>query len=163
MKRFTHRILLIAALQPVLAYAQALVLSPLGYGEVRFGTKLSEVETKLKQLAEPRTRELGCDFVKFNRYPGIQFMVEEGVVTRADAESTIPNSVGVSVGMTLSAVKSLHPSVQIEPHKYDDEGHYLVLLTSDGRYAFVFEEGEGKVTDVRAGTRPSVEYVEGCL
>jgi hypothetical protein len=33
----------------------------------------------------------------------------------------------------------------------------------DGKRAILFEESDGKVTDVRAGVEPSVEYVEGYL
>jgi hypothetical protein len=62
----------------------------------------------------------------------------------------------------MASVKKRFPHVRIDPHKYDEEGHYLVLLTPDGKAALLFEEGGGMVTDVRAGLEPSVEYVEGC-
>ena len=65
--------------------------------------------------------------------------------------------------MTLDKVRAMHPSVKIEPHKYDENGHYLILEANDGRAAIVLEEGGGKVTDIRAGLKPSVEYVERCL
>ena len=90
-------------------------------------------------------------------------MVEDGVVTRADAEIGIKNSAGVEIGMTISQVKSLHPNIRIKQHKYDEKGHYLVLPTEDNRAAILFEEGHGKITNFRAGLQPSVEYVEGCL
>jgi hypothetical protein len=90
-------------------------------------------------------------------------MVENGVVTRGDAKAAVRNSARVSVGMSLARVKALHPKIRIEPHKYDDEGHYLILDSSDGSSAILFEEGGGKVTDIRAGKKPSVKYVEGCL
>jgi hypothetical protein len=60
-------------------------------------------------------------------------------------------------------VKALHPKIRIEPHKYEDEGHYLILDSSDGNSAILFEEVDDRVTDIRAGKKPSVEYVEGCL
>lgn len=139
------------------------VLSPLGYGEVRFGDELAQVEEKLGQAAFPKSREWGCDFVSFKKYPRIRFMVEEGVVTRADAETGVKNSAGVTVGMSFRRVKSRHPTIEVAPHKYDDRGHYLVLPAEDGRAALLFEESSGQITAVRAGVRPSVEYVEGCL
>jgi hypothetical protein len=117
----------------------------------------------LNETALPTERESGCDFVKFKKYPQIRFMVEDGVVTRGDAKAGVRNSARVSVGMSLARVKALHLRIRIEPHKYDDEGHYLILDTSDGNSAILFEEGSGKVTDIRAGKKPSVEYVEGCL
>ena len=90
-------------------------------------------------------------------------MVEDGIVTRADVASNIPNSSGVRIGMRLSEVKRRFPNVNVEPHKYDKHGHYLSLPTADGKAALLFEEGEGRVTDVRAGLFPSVAYVERCL
>jgi hypothetical protein len=48
------------------------------------------------------------------------------------------------------------------PHKYEPQSHYLVLPSTDGMSALVFEESGGLITKVRAGVEPSVEYVEGC-
>ena len=56
----------------------------------------------------------------------------------------------------------MHPKVEVRPHKYDDSGHYLILDATGGREALVFEESDGKVTAIRAGLKPAVEYVEGC-
>jgi hypothetical protein len=155
--------LLLLSLLPGTAAAGPNVLSLGGYGKVRFGTTLAVAEAELKEQAEPKAREPACDFVRFKKYPGIRFMVEDGVVTRADAAKRIANSAGVREGMPLARVLAMHPNIEIEPHKYDDAGHYLILRSPDKRSAFVFEEGGGKITDVRAGIQPSVEYVEGCL
>ncbi len=143
--------------------ANAEILSPQGYGQVKFGTKIGVVEKQLKQASSPKKREFDCDFVKFKKYPGLVFMVEAGIITRADAGKTIKNSAGVAVGSTLKQVKRTHPNIHVEPHKYDENGHYLVLSTEDNRSALVFEESDGKVTKIRAGIKPSVENVEGCL
>jgi hypothetical protein len=145
------------------AVAGGPVLSPLGYGSIKFGAKLSEVEAALDEQATPINREPGCDFVRFKRYSGISFMVENGVVTRADATPGIFNSARVTVGTSLKQVKKMHPDIQIEPHHYDEVGHYLTLTMRDKKAALVFEESAGKVTDIRAGLLPSVQYVEGCL
>ncbi len=146
----------------VLAIAETPVLSPFGYGLITFGQPLKVVEANLNEKALPRKRQAGCDFVKFKRYPQIRFMVEDGVITRGDARDAVRNSARVSVGTSLAKVKALHPGVRVEPHKYDDDGHYLILDSADARSAILFEVGDGKVTDIRAGRKPSVEYVEGC-
>lgn len=141
-----------------------LVLTDESYGIVRFGSKLMEAEKKLGEKAERQTGEHGCDFVTFKKYPGLKFMVEKGIVTRADVtDSSIPNMCGIKIGTTLDEVKRRYPKVIIEPHQYDPTGHYLIFKSKDGKRAIVFEEGDGKITDVRAGAEPSVEYVEGCL
>ena len=143
--------------------ATAQILSARGYGDIQFGAQLRDVESQLKESAEPRNREFGCDFVKFKKYPGVQFMVENGVVSRADVAPNIPNSSGIRIGTRLSEVKRRFPEVIVELHKYVEDGHYLSLPTADGKAALLFEEVHGGVTDVRAGLLPSVAYVEGCL
>jgi hypothetical protein len=91
-------------------------------------------------------------------------MVEDGVITRADAISPqIQNKLQISIGTSLAEVKRCYPDVEVKPHKYDETGHYLIFKFQDGKKAIVFEEGDGKVTAVRAGVEPSVEYVEGCF
>lgn len=141
----------------------AQILSPSGYGEVRFGERIEVIEKHLKQLSSPREREVACSFVRFTKYPGIQFMVEDGVITRGDADHQLANTAGVRLGMTLSQVKKRAPTVKLEPHKYDPTGHYLLLSTSDGKAALMFEAANGRVTDIRAGLQPAVSYVERCL
>ncbi|HMS28027.1 MAG TPA: hypothetical protein PKC80_11740 [Burkholderiaceae bacterium] len=151
------------SIAPVLGVAETLELSPSGYGLIQFGQPLRVAEVNLNETAIPKMRESACDFITFKRYPKIRFMVEDGIVTRGDAIAGVRNSAKVSIGMSLTKVKALHPRIRIEPHKYDDEGHYLILESSDGRAAILFEEGGGKVTGIRAGKKPSIEYVEGCL
>lgn len=129
---------------------------------MQFGAQLRDLESRLNERAKPRKREFACDFVRFNKYPGVYFMVENGIVTRADVAPNIPNASGVRIGMPLSAVKRRFPGIKVEPHKYDEHGHYLSLPTADGKAALVFEESNGRVTKVRAGLFPSVAYVEGC-
>jgi len=157
------RLLVLIALLSLSDPATAQILSPRGYGDIQFGAQLADVESRLKEGAEPRNREFGCDFVQFKKYPGVHFMVEDGIVTRADVAPNIPNSSGVRIGTRLSEVKRRFPEVKVEPHKYVEHGHYLSLPTADGKAALLFEEDDGRVTDVRAGLFPSVAYVEGCL
>jgi hypothetical protein len=134
------------------------------YGIVHFGNKLVDVERKLGERAERQTGDKSCDFITFKKYPGVEFMVEKGIVTRVDViDSLIPNTFGIKTGTTLDEVKRRYPKVIVESHQYDPTGHYLIFKSKDGKRAVVFEEGNGKITDVRAGLEPSVEYVERCL
>ena len=141
-----------------------IVLTDQSYGIVGFGSKLAEIEKKLGEKAEAQTGDKDCDFVTFKRYPGVKFMVEKGIVTRTDVtDPSTPNALGIKIGTTLAEVKRRYARAIIEPHKYDPTGHYLIFKSKDGKRAIVFEEGNGKITAVRAGVEPSVEYVEGCL
>lgn len=120
------------------------------------------IEKRLGEKAKFSNDDHSCDFVQFRRYPKVWFMVEEGVLTRADTDPGIPNVLGVSVGTTLKEIKRKYPTVIVEPQKYDPKGHYLIFKSADGKKAIVMEETGGKVTAIRGGVEPAVEYVEGC-
>lgn len=159
------QLLKVVALFSVSAFsmAQKEVLTPFSYGEIRFGQPIEIAEARMHETAFPLRRELACDFVRFKKYPNIRWMVEDGIVTRADVMGDIKNSASVSLGMPVSKVKALHPHVRIEAHQYDGQGHNLVLDSPDGGSAILLEVSNGKVTNIRAGKKPSVEYPEGCL
>lgn len=148
---------------PALSMAQVEILSSFGYGQIQFGQAIKLFEARLHQTALPVKREFACDFVRFKKYPNIRWMVEDGIITRADVMGNIKNSASVSLGMPVSKVKALHPHVRIEAHQYDEQGHHLVLDSPDGGSAILLEVSNGKVTNIRAGKKPSVEYAEGCL
>ncbi len=140
------------------------VLTEKSYGPVTFGSNLKKIEKRIGEKAKGETDDKGCDFVNFEKFPGIKFMIEDGIVTRADAVSPdIMNKLEIKKGTSLEEVQRRYPAVEIKPHKYDPSGHYLIFKSKNGKRALLFEEGDGKVTDTRAGIEPSVEYVEGCL
>ena len=150
-----------AQTQPIPA---APTLSMQGYGEIQFGEKLSQLPQALRDsMKQPiATEELECAYVAFARYPNILFMVENDVITRADLRQSLPNSLNVTFNMSSAEVLKRHPSVVITEHKYDETGHYLTVSAPDRRTAFVLEESKGRITAIRAGLNPSVNYVEGC-
>jgi hypothetical protein len=133
------------------------------YGLIKFGDKLTHVEKLMKEKSDKTGFDFECDYVAFKKYPDVDFMVEEGIVTRAESTSAnVLNSLGIKILDSLESVLRRYPNVQMERHAYD-EGHYLIFKSSDGKYAMVFEEVQGEVVNVLAGLEPSVEYVEGCL
>jgi hypothetical protein len=133
------------------------------YGFIAFGSRVSDVETKLGEQAEVAQVNPKCGYVTFKRYPNVAFMVEDGVITRADVSEEVPNTLGITVGTSFSDVKRKFPNVIVERHEYDPDGHYLILKSADKKKAIVMEESDGKVTRVRGGLIPSVQYVEGCV
>ena len=153
--------LLLAALLGVSATASSQVLSPDGYGKIQFGQRLDQVERKLGQRATPRPADPACSMVGFKRYPQVRFMVENGVITRADAKGVVRNSAGVTARMSAREALRHAPAMRSELHKYDKNGAYLVLPKGEDK-ALIFEASKGNITRMRAGTKPSVEYVETC-
>ena len=158
-------LLLLLAFASATASAGEPVLSATGYGAVKFGVKLSDVETMVSEhVAAPADDDdAACRYVQLKAYPEAKFMVEQGVITRADVSAKAKNNLNISVGTRLEKVRAKHPSAHIEPHHYDPSGHYVIFKSTDGKAAIVMEEGGGKITDIRGGLEPSVEYVEGCL
>lgn len=155
--------LVILSSQPIAALAADQVLSPQGYGLIRFGQTLKHAETTLKERPKADDPDESCTYVAFGKYPNVIFMVEDGVITRADVEAAIRNTSGIKVGMSIANAKRIQPLLEVEPHQYDPKGHYLRLSSKRGKFALVFETDESKVTYIRGGMQPSVGYVEGCL
>ena len=141
----------------------AVSLSASGVGAVRFGMTLAQAEQASGSKATlPKPFDPACSMVRFPALPKLRFMVEEGIVTRADAEPGVDNAAGVAVGDTLAQVRARHPGAAVAAHKYDANGHVVTLPSADGRAAIILEETGGKIAKVRAGLQPAVAYVETC-
>ncbi|HKQ24162.1 MAG TPA: hypothetical protein VJT81_06970 [Burkholderiales bacterium] len=139
------------------------VLSPAAYGPIAFGARLEHVEKAIgSRMDVERPIDPGCDYVRFKTLPGVRFMVEGGIITRADAEAGVPNILNIEVGTSLEAIRKTRPDARIDPHKYDPGGHYVTFNSPDSHTAIVMEEGAGVIKVIRAGLQPSVGYVEGC-
>jgi len=155
------RFLLLGALLGVSATASSQVLSPDGYGKIQFGQQLDQVERTLGQRATPRPLDPNCPIVRFKRYPQVSFMVENGVIVRADAKTVVRNSAGVTARMSSKEALRRAPTLRSELHKYDKNGEYLVLPKGENK-ALIFEASKGKLKTMRAGIKPAVDYVEMC-
>lgn len=147
---------------PAPAPAASPVLSAEAYGPVRFGAMLADVEKALGSKAEPGgARDPACSMVRLDKAPGVRLMVENGLITRADADAGTPNILGIAVGDTLLQVRAKFPAVEVGPHKYLPEGHYLTIKGTGNTALLMEEDGKG-VTKIRAGLQPAVAYVETC-
>ncbi|WP_184238606.1 hypothetical protein [Massilia timonae] len=155
------RFIIASALLGVSATASSQVLSPDGYGKIQFGQRLDQVERKLGQRATPRPLDPSCPIVRFKRYPQVSFMVENGVIVRADARTVVRNSAGVTARMSARDALRQAPAMRSERHKYDEQGQYLILPKGENK-ALIFEASKGKLTTMRAGIKPAVDYVEMC-
>ena len=139
------------------------MLSASGVGAVRFGMTLAQAEqASAGKALLPESFDPACSMVRVPALPRLRFMVEQGIVTRADADAGVENAVGVAVGDTLASIRARHPEARLTAHKYDTNGHYLSFPSADGRAAIILEESGGKVIKVRAGLQPAVAYVETC-
>ncbi|MFC4929228.1 hypothetical protein [Massilia sp. GCM10023247] len=143
--------------------SSANLLRASGVGGIRFGMTLAQAEQASGAKAVlPTSFDPACSMVRFPALPALRFMLENGIVTRADAGPGVETALGVAIGDTLAQVRARHPEVQVSAHKYDENGHYLTFPEPDGRSAVILEESGGKVTKMRAGLLPAVAYVETC-
>ena len=138
-----------------------------GVGPVTIGMTLSQVNKILHEnLTMPKdTADEGCFYVKTTKHPHIAFMIEDGRLTRVDVDARgIFTARHIQVGDSEArAIRVYGQKLEVGPHHYIDEGHYLTIRSSNGRYGIRFETDKGKILTYYAGEFNSVQYVEGCL
>ncbi|MBB4635588.1 hypothetical protein [Longimicrobium terrae] len=142
-----------------------------GAGPLRIGMTKDEARAALggdltTGLAGPPD-PTACDYPKSAALPaGLKVMMEGGRLVRVDIDSAaLATAEGARVGDPESRIQQLYAGRVTEgPHKYVQTGKYLTVrpANADTTRALVFETDGGKVTRMRAGQRPQVEYVEGC-
>src|ERR1051325_170095 len=154
-------ILCIAA-SPIFASPQAWALRFDGIGPVRVGMNMAQLNAALKEHFA-QDKEEPCFYVDSKRHPGIGFMIQHGRVTRVDVTNrSISTTEGIRIGvMEARVTKAYGNKLQIEPHHYVDDGHYLTIYNN--RYGIRFETENGKVTGFYAGDKTAIQYIEGCL
>lgn len=140
-----------------------------GIGTVQVGMTVPQAvkAAGIKLVGDPLNNN--CYYVKPQNEPkNLSFMVTKGRISRVDVRQNnqITTLKGAKIGDTEAQIKSLYPGqIQVTPHKYVQNGHYLTFIPKDRgdrNYRLVFETDGKLVTEFRAGKLPEVEYVEGC-
>ncbi|MCP6762663.1 MAG: hypothetical protein NHB32_28785 [Fischerella sp. CENA71] len=144
-----------------------------GIGDVRVGMTVKQASqaanTRITSLNGSTINNKGCFYVKPEGEPkGVTFMLTDGRIARVDVSknSNITTNTGAKIGDSESRIKSLYPGqIKVEAHKYISGGHYLIFVPknkADSNYRLIFETDGKKVTEIRSGKLPEVEYVERC-
>lgn len=111
--------------------------------------------------------DAACSYARWTAKPALtRVMVTDGVIARVEVDTTsIRTSAGAGVGNSEARIDSLYPGrVRRMAHKYTD-GRYLIVVATpprDTTFRLVFETDGHRVTTMRAGRLPAVEWVEGC-
>lgn len=142
-----------------------------GVGPIRIGMPLANAERLLGEGLAVSGSAAGstCAYATPRSGPrGLSFMLTAGVIVRVDVtQGGMRTEQGIAVGSSEAQVLEAFGSfAEVMPHKYDAEGHYVVVTSPDSRQRdlrYVFETFRGVVTKFRAGRLPAVGYVEGCL
>lgn len=165
---------------PMPTPAQANVLTSEGFGPLRIGMTLGEVNAALGPDSDPGSvggaEPAQCDQFRPERAPeGMLVMIEQGVLTRISLirDSTVKTDRGLGLGDTAATVKTAYGAqATVTPHKYSAApSEYITVWTRGGAATYVtdaaargivYEVGqEGTVQAIHAGG-PSIQYVEGC-
>lgn len=138
-----------------------------GVGPVTIGMTLPQLNAVLHEtFSMPRNKDdQGCFYVKPTRHAHIAFMIEDAHLSRVDVDGPgISTAEGIQVGDSEERARRVYGArMKVEPHKYIEDGHYLTVRSTDGRYGIRFETEKGKIQMFYAGRFESVQYVEGCL
>jgi hypothetical protein len=148
----------------------AWILRADGVGRVRVGMTLAEAAAAIPGgLADTAGLEHDCDIAKPRTGPrGLWLMVMRDTVVRveaADSGTAIATALGARAGDSEARIRQLYPAARVQPHKYDEAGHYFVVIPgapADTIHRIVFETDGKVVRQIRGGLYPPVEYVEGC-
>jgi hypothetical protein len=158
-------VLAVLVMRPLQA-SKSWVIRSEGVGPAKIGMTLSQLNMVLhEKFSMPEDKgDQGCFYVEPTRHPHIAFMIEDGRLARVDVDARgISTSEGIQVGDSEADARRVYgPSLKVETLQYTEEGHYLTLRSSDGRYGLRFETEKGKIQRFYAGRFAAVQYVEGC-
>lgn len=138
-----------------------------GLGSLRIDMTLRDAERAgFKILVDEQFSELGtCGLARVAGYDNVQLLFEANRIARIEIyDGKFATFSGARVGDTESDIRRIYGArVKVEPHKYDPNGHYMIVSSDDKKRALVFETDGKTVTDLRVGRIPAVHYVEHCL
>src|SRR6185312_8870669 len=134
-------------------------------GPVHFGMSAADAMRAVGDSAATPTT--GCTYWRPAAPRGVSFMIENGVVVRADVDSAGPQTAeGIGIGSAEAAIRSAYGQhLTIQLHKYQWEAgwrYFIYLPPGDSLNAVVFETDGHNVRSYRVGHRPQVEYAERC-
>ena len=138
-----------------------------GLGSLRIDMTLRDAERAgFKIVVDEQFSEINvCGLARVSGYDNVQLLFEENRIARIEIhDRKFSTFSGAKVGDTENDIRRIYGArVKVEPHKYDPNGHYMIVSSNDKKYALVFETDGKTVTDLRAGRVPAVHYVEHCL
>jgi hypothetical protein len=155
----------------------ALGMAAAGAAEDRFGfygltpaaagQTVKEAERALGAplLVPPAQKGRRCQVRTSSAQPGVQYVVDKGVITRIDTRDKRWSTVrGLRVGDSKERARELYGKrLIVSPHPYFERGHRLSVVSADGKYALVMESDDaGRIITMRGGRLPMVEALEGC-
>jgi hypothetical protein len=136
-------------------------------GPVRTGMSTAQVLPLADWSGLARRQPAGdCWYL---RYEGggsdFDLMVIDDRVVRIELKgaSKLHTLSGARIGSSEAELRRLYGArLDVQPHKYDPQGHTITWRSADGEYGLRFETSGGKVTAIQSGPWEHLNYVEGC-
>lgn len=144
-----------------------------GIGPIRVGMTVDEASRAagvrlVKGYAPPPPYEEFCSYFKpQGQLQGINFMVTKGRIVRIDiSNEQITTIKGLKVGDTEEQIIKAYPGqIRIIKNPLGGPGNNLTFVPQDkkdSQYRLIFQTRNNRVTSLRSGQLPQVEYIEGC-
>jgi hypothetical protein len=137
-------------------------LSPAAAGQT---VKEAEKALGAPLVAPPAQQDRRCQVRTSSAQPGVQYVVDNGVITRIDTRDKRWATIrGLRVGDSEARARQLYGKrLQVSPHPYFERGHRLSVVSADRKFALVMESDDaGRIITLRGGRLPMVESLEGC-
>jgi hypothetical protein len=136
-----------------------------GMGPVKIGMTLAQLRAALHQkLGKEESVDEDCFYVPAPGSKDVSFMIIDHSVVRIDVRAPgIMTSTGIQLGDSEARARQVYGDrMKVTAHTYNDNGHYLTVLSVDGHYGIRFETDNGKIGMFYAGKYDAIQYVEGC-
>lgn len=144
----------------------AWIVSLTGAGPFTPGMSLAGARAQIPNLEAPPAPAEGCEYASLaGADKKLTFLIVDNKLARVDVVSAAyATDRGIRIGDSEEKVKAAYgTNVIVQPHKYT-KGRYLIVSNpADTMIALVFEtDSTSNVTRYRLGTKPVVQWVEGC-
>ena len=138
-----------------------------GLGPIRAGMRWEQVLPLADWPGmEGRKRSPDCWYMRYDGGKSdFDLMIIDGQVARIELRgtSTLHTFAGAHIGTTDDELRQMYGArLDVQPHKYDENGHTFTLRSGGGDHGLRFETSHGKVTGIQAGPWEHLNYVEGC-
>jgi len=156
-----------AALAAQALAASSWCLGMSGLGPIRAGMSVEQVMGLADFSGLERKSPAGeCWYLNYRGdSSAFDLMIIGNTVVRLEVkgDSKLHTFSGAAIGTTEEQLRKMYgPRLDIQPHKYVENGHTITVKSSGGDYGLRFETSAGKVTAIQAGPWEHLNYVEGC-
>jgi hypothetical protein len=161
--------LMLALISSVCASSETFKISPYGYGPVKIGMTVTQVEKvlKTKLISDGSEPDSECYHVHTaSGHKDVLFMIEAKKVARVSIYGG-PNSIrtvkGIAIGDSEKKLLLAYGgSLEITPHNYGEStDKYMTHWTKDKKFGIRYEIIR-KSVDIIHGGSSAIRYVEGC-